>query len=127
MTPTQGERSRRWRATPRGQYSVHKHNAKVREVEFSLTFEEWWGLWSKSGKWSKRGNRHGDYVMCRYGDEGPYAIGNVYIGKFERNLKDARTKSVVVRKHTRKTTTVRFDEAAGSKVQTTYGATEAPF
>lgn len=127
MNSTQSERSRRWRATPKGQFSVHKHNAKVRDVPFTLTFDEWWSVWQESGKWAKRGNRHGLYVMCRCGDEGPYALGNVYIGKFERNLKDARVKSAVVRKHTRKTTTVRYADEVGAKVQTTYGATEAPF
>lgn len=127
MTPTQGERSRKWRATPKGQYSVHKHNANVRGVEFNLTFEQWWSIWQKSGHWDKRGNRAGCYVMCRKGDEGPYAVGNVFIGKFDRNLRDARKKSAVIRKHTRKTTTVRFDDTVGTRVKSTYGANEAPF
>lgn len=110
MISTQSERSKKWRATPRGQYSVHKHNAKVRGVEFQLTFEQWWAVWQNSKRWGARGNRHGRYVMCRCGDEGPYALSNVYIGLFERNFKDANAKSARVRRrHTRKTTTVLFD------------------
>lgn len=99
--------SRKWRATPKGQYSVHKHNAKMRGVEFLLTFDEWWGLWEKSGRWKHRGNRKGCYVMSRYQDEGPYAIGNVFIATFSSNVCD-RNRSVVVKRHTRKTTTVTY-------------------
>lgn len=107
MTSTQGERSRKWRATPRGQYSVHKHNAKVRGIEFTLTFEQWWDIWQKSRKWPMRGNRAGHFVMCRKNDVGAYAVSNVYIGSFNRNVRE-RNKSVVVKRHTARTTTVTF-------------------
>lgn len=128
MNSTQSERSKKWRATPKGQYSVHKHNAKVRDVPFELTFEQWWAVWQNSRRWDLRGNRHGRYVMCRCGDKGAYELGNVYIGLFERNFADARLKSAIVRrKHTKRTTTVRWDEQVGEKVRTTYGAAEAPF
>lgn len=128
MHPNQQQHSRKWRATPRGQYSVHKHNAAVRGVGFDLTYEQWWSIWALSGRWSKRGNRHGLYVMCRRSDEGPYTLDNVYIDLFNRNLSDARAKSLRVRrKHTRKTTTVRYDADVDGKVKTTYGAEEAPF
>lgn len=130
MTPTQQERSRKWRATPAGKYSEHKRFARQRGVEFKLTFDEWWAIWKESGHFAKRGNRHGCYVMCRRGDEGAYAVGNVFIGKFERNFADGRAAKRwpdVKRKHTRKTTTVRFADEVGSKVKSTYGAAEAPF
>lgn len=107
LQSTQGERSRKWRATPRGQYSVHKHNAAVRGIEFKLTFDQWWGIWQRSGHWEKRGNRKGHYVMCRKGDIGPYAVGNVYIGSFSHNTAD-RNKSVVVKRHTARSTTVTY-------------------
>lgn len=127
MTPTQQERSRKWRATPRGKFSDHRRYAKARGVGFKLTFDEWWSIWKESGKYGKRGNRHGCYVMCRKGDEGPYAVGNVYVDKFERNAIDGMRKAAIVRKHTRESTTVRYDEQVGAKVKSTYGAAEAPF
>jgi hypothetical protein len=111
MTPTQGERSRKWRATPKGQYSVHKHNAASRGIEFNLTFDHWWAIWQKSGHWGKRGNRKGYYVMCRKGDEGAYTVGNVFIGSFSRNVQD-RNRSVVRKRHTARSTTVTYDSTA---------------
>jgi len=110
MHYTQVERTRRYRETPRGQYTVHKANAKQRGIEFTLTFDQWWTLWQRSGKWAKRGNRKGCYVVCRKGDEGPYAQGNVFIGPFDQNLSDARRKAAarVKRKHTARSTTVTF-------------------
>lgn len=127
MTPTQQARSKKWRATPAGKYSEHKRYARQRGVEFLISFKDWLAIWQESGHWEKRGNRHGAYVMCRVGDEGPYAANNVFIGKFERNFADGREKFNVQRKHTRKTTTVRYDDDAGSKVKTTYGAVDPPF
>jgi hypothetical protein len=112
MHATQGERSKRWRATPRGQYSVHKKNAKDRGVGFELTFEQWWEIWNERPHWwARRGNRAGCYVMCRRGDVGPYAVGNVYIGTFSRNIRE-RNKSVAVKRHTARTTTVTYQEGA---------------
>jgi len=112
MHATQVERTRRYRDTPKGAYTVHKANAKQRGVEFNLTFDEWWKLWSDSKRWTRRGNRSGRYVMCRKGDVGAYELGNVYIGTFNRNVRE-RNKSVVVkRQHTARSTTVTFEGAA---------------
>lgn len=108
MALTRAEIAARYRRTPRGAYSVHKLNAKRRGIPFTLTFGEWWALWALSMRWNQRGNKPGYWVMCRRGDIGPYALGNVYIGRFERNLKDARTKSAVVRRHTARSMTVTF-------------------
>lgn len=128
MHHTQAERSRRWRATPRGQFSVHKHNAHSRGVEFTLTYEQWWAIWQKSGKWKKRGNRKGCWCMCRLGDEGAYAQGNVFIGAWDTNQADGSQKAGRLRSaRARKSTTVRYDDAVDAKVKTTYGAAEAPF
>ena len=67
------------RNIPLHKYSQHKGNAKLRGVPFLLTFEEWWSIWQESGNWEQRGARRGQYVMARYGDTGPYAVGNVRI------------------------------------------------
>ena len=60
-------------------YSEQKRRAKVRGIDFLLTFEEWANIWQQSGKWDQRGRGNGKYVMSRNGDIGPYAVGNVRI------------------------------------------------
>ncbi len=63
---------------PLGAYRSQEHNAKARNIEWCLSLLEWWTIWQESGKWKLRGRGQG-YMMCRFGDEGPYAVGNVYI------------------------------------------------
>ena len=77
--------SRRWRGTPRGKYSESKRRARQRGIGFDLTFDQWWDIWQSSGHWHERGARKTGYVMRRTGDEGPYAVGNVYIGTHPEN------------------------------------------
>jgi len=89
MTPT-AARFARYHATPRGKYARHKAAANYRGIPFLLTFDQWWSIWQRSKRWSKRGCRPGCYVMCRRGDAGGYEVGNVYIALFEHNLKGAR-------------------------------------
>lgn len=60
-------------------YTNHKNHARRRGIPFLLTFEEWRDIWRESGKFAERGNKVGQYVMARYRDEGPYAVGNVRI------------------------------------------------
>lgn len=63
----------------REKYKIHKYSAKGRGISFELTFEQWMKLWLDSGHWKERGCRHGQYVMARFGDIGPYSIDNVKI------------------------------------------------
>jgi hypothetical protein len=74
-------RFKKYRHTPKGRFTRHKANAKRRGVPFEIEFEEWLHFWG-----DKLGNP--DYVMCRPGDEGPYAWWNVYIGTKADNLMD---------------------------------------
>ncbi len=69
-------------------YTQHKGNAKEREVEFILTFEEWMKIWLDSGRWSKRGCKNNQYCMSRFGDKGAYTIGNVRIATVEENREE---------------------------------------
>jgi hypothetical protein len=73
---------RRYRKSAKGRYTQHKANARRREVPFLLTFEEWLGVWMASGHWC---DSRTDYHMCRRDDDGPYAVGNVYIGSKAQN------------------------------------------
>jgi len=63
----------------RHKYHCQKSKAKQRGISFELTFDEWWDIWQKSGKWEQRGCSEGGYVMSRFNDEGPYALNNVII------------------------------------------------
>ncbi len=73
----------------RHKYACHKSKAKQRGIEFNLTYEEWWHIWQKSGKWEQRGPNKGQYVMSRYNDIGPYEIGNVFIQPSVENRREA--------------------------------------
>lgn len=73
-------------STPYRKWQAHKYRALNRGIEFNLSFEDWYNIWEQSGKWEQRGRGAGCYVMCRYNDIGPYALGNVYIDTQENNL-----------------------------------------
>lgn len=73
-------------ATPRGKWAQHKGQAKARGIPFSLTFDEWWEVWSLSGKYCDRGKSPDSYCMSRLGDTGGYEVGNVVIKKVSYNL-----------------------------------------
>lgn len=70
------------------QYNDHKSGAKVRGIPFLLTFEEWLQIWEDSGHFHERGNRRNQYCMARFGDVGPYAVGNVKIILHSENSKE---------------------------------------
>lgn len=72
----------------RDKYHSHRSNAKKVGKEFLLTFEEWLKIWVDSGHYHERGHYKGQYVMARYGDKGPYAVGNVKIITFEENSRE---------------------------------------
>jgi len=93
---TQGREARRkgaakWNAENpvRAAYTKHKHHAKMRDIPFLLTFDEWWSIWGASGQWLLRGHCKGQYVMARTGDKGPYAVGNVRITTVSDNHAEA--------------------------------------
>lgn len=67
-------------------FTQQKSNATARGIPFLLSFDVWWSVWQGSGHWEKRGKRAGQYCMCRFGDAGPYEIGNVFIGPVQENV-----------------------------------------
>jgi hypothetical protein len=79
--------------TPLRAYS-HQRNAalKARGIGWELTLGQWWAIWTDSGHWHERGVGRG-YMMCRKGDLGPYAIGNVFIAPGVENLSAAAKKA----------------------------------
>ena len=48
-------------------------------IEMKLTFDEWWKLWTDSGKWDQRGRKGIAFCMARKDDLGHYEMGNVEI------------------------------------------------
>jgi len=84
----QHELLKAWReANPeRAAFHRHRGHAKQRGIAFLLTFSEWFAIWRESGKWAQRGYHKGQYVMARFGDKGPYAVGNVHICSCSENL-----------------------------------------
>lgn len=73
-------------------FYAHKSHAKARGIDFRFTYDEWRQWWEtelgKLGPRAKRGAKRGDYGMCRFLDEGPYAPENVYCGQHSRNISD---------------------------------------
>lgn len=73
---------------PKLAFQQQRHAAKMRGIAWQLTFEEWWKFWQESGKWAVRGRGKGKFCMGRYGDAGPYALGNIKIISGTENLTD---------------------------------------
>lgn len=69
-------------------YARQKAMAKLRNIEWQLTFEEWYAIWLQSGKYDQRGRGVGKYCMSRIGDTGPYSKNNVFIQETIKNCGD---------------------------------------
>lgn len=65
-------------------FSSQKKQAKTRGIEFHLSFDEWVDWWGEDI--SRRGKGAGKLQMCRYNDEGPYSLENIYKGSHSENL-----------------------------------------
>lgn len=88
----------RFKKSPRGKYAAHKQGAAKRGILFFLTFDQWWEIWKDSGLYTLRGAKSGCYCMARFGDEGPYAVGNVSIQCFVKNSKEGGVKGSQIKK-----------------------------
>jgi hypothetical protein len=79
------------RSSPRDRYAQHRASARERGIAFDLTFEEWWEIWEPH--FAKRGVSSGAMQMCRNGDVGAYAPGNVRIASHAENCDEATAAS----------------------------------
>lgn len=70
-------------------YRNSKRRAKERGIVFLLAFEEWLQIWTDSGHLAERGPKKYQHCMARFGDKGPYAVGNVKICTNEENQREA--------------------------------------
>lgn len=82
-------------------YNNQKARAKQRGIDFQLTYQEWIGVWINSGKLLGRGRGANEYCMARVGDQGPYAVGNVYICTNAENSAHASANGCYVGSHNR--------------------------
>jgi hypothetical protein len=71
---------------PTRAYSQHRSNSKKRGIEFELSFDEWWGIWSTY--YHLRGLGANGLCMARHGDCGGYVVGNIYLTTNLGNLLD---------------------------------------
>lgn len=88
-------------------YHNQKNAAKYRGIAWELTLVEWLVVWELSGHLSERGRGADKYVMARKGDEGPYALDNVYITTCAQNGRDYQS-----RRHGKDYTAANDSEAA---------------
>lgn len=70
-------------------YARQRLSAKTRDIPWNITFSQWCAVWAESGKWELRGRGKGRYCMSRYGDQGPYEIGNVKICLTDENISES--------------------------------------
>ena len=81
-------------------FIAQRQAARQRGIEWNLSFEEWSNIWKESCRWDQRGPGNDQYCMCRYGDEGVYETGNVFIGLADDNKREANKRRAVLRKST---------------------------
>lgn len=74
-------------AEAKAAYFHQKAGAKQRGIGFELSFEEWVAWWGDDI--DRRGTMRDELQMCRKGDKGPYALGNIYKGTAQENHKTA--------------------------------------
>jgi integrase len=65
--------------SPRKSFYCFVFNAQRRGIAVTLTFQDWWTIWSRSGLWGARGATRGSYVLSRRDLNGPYSIDNVFV------------------------------------------------
>lgn len=75
--------------TPKGKYIRQRANALRRGIKWLMTFEEWWRLWQKSGKWEQRGRQPEDFFMIRKNETGDYSADNVEIKTLSEAVLDS--------------------------------------
>lgn len=72
-------------------YLEQKRNARRLGIGWGITFQEWWELWSASGKWALRGKGQG-YCMARKNNTGPFTKDNVKIVTVGQNFSERNRK-----------------------------------
>lgn len=74
-------------------YVAHKNRSLRRGIGWEISFKEWVDWWGEDIH--RRGTGRDQLGMCRFRDEGPYKVGNIYKGTPKEN---ARTRGNMQRK-----------------------------
>lgn len=95
-----------WQPAPYYIYMRQHCNAQQRNIEWHLTFGEWWRIWNESGFWPLHGRGFGCYVMTRKDFTKGFTLDNVVIKSFNDFLDNPTIKRTKRngsnRKHRRK-------------------------
>lgn len=86
--PTRNAAAAKRRSSLMGKYKMQERNAQARGIPFLLSYEQWLAIWIDSGKLNQRGRGAEKFCMCRNGDDGPYQVGNVFIGTGRENVRN---------------------------------------
>jgi hypothetical protein len=65
-----------------------KARAKARGIGWELTFSQWLAIWGN--RTAERGRGSAQLCMARFGDTGPYSVGNVKIVTNAENRREQR-------------------------------------
>jgi len=73
-------------------YRYQKSKARLRGIEFDLTFEQWHAWWKANGRDPnvRQPNTADALCMCRKGDRGAYRSDNIYCATRKQNSQDAK-------------------------------------
>ncbi len=79
--------SRLYAKTDKGKFRKQRDRARVRNIEWNLTFEEWRDWWGDD--FCKRGKEMNALCMGRINDRGAYELGNIIKITMRENLAQA--------------------------------------
>lgn len=69
-------------------YRNQIRDAIKRDISFEMSFNEWYQWWLSHGI-DKNVDINHSLCMCRFKDQGPYKLDNVYLGTRSQNTKEA--------------------------------------
>jgi hypothetical protein len=77
-----------WAARQR--FYDQKGRAGFRNIKWELTFDEWYKWWLDHGIDKDIPTQHNknQKCMCRFKDEGPYSLSNIYCGTRSENTRE---------------------------------------
>ena len=70
-----------------------RDRAYSRGIDWQLTFDEWYNWYLSHGVDMDQRRTHSAMIlcMCRYNDQGPYSLSNIYCATNSQNMKDSHT------------------------------------
>lgn len=99
------------------EYRQHRKNSKRRKIPFLISYDEWMQVWLDSGRLLERGCFKHGYVMARFNDTGPYAVGNVKIILMPENTSETKMTDELREVHRRNGTGRKHTAAAKEKTR----------